>query len=283
MNISDRIKKTADDKEIFDILTFFLENKTDPKILEDRNVKKLIDSDKRIWNIWNKVRWTKALSSRGVDELKRYFGKEFVEMFDSSWALADEWYSTARDSKANVEKFYTSTKNYIYNSVVFYESGDRKDLRAIMKEIVTKYKIRSVMDYGCSVGNDGLNFIEMFGIHVTFVDFDSPSLDFLDWRLKDRNISSKMYDILPIGTSQKPSAELLWAVDVIEHMLNPFELLDHIGEYTKVVAFFVDDDDDAGGRHPFHFKVNYSQLDLKLKELGFNMSTIDGMLVYSKM
>lgn len=229
-----------------------------------------IDNDGECWKMWNKIRWDVALSSIGVKELKEYLGAEFIPYFDSSWALAREWNSRSRNTKESIEDFYTVTKNYIYNSVIFFESGDRIDLQPYFSNLRSKFNISSVIDFGCGVGNDGL-FMLKEGVHVYFIDFESPTLDFLKWRLKKRDINSNMYDVLNLKSMDmtKVSSDMFWSVDVIEHMQNPMEIFDYISDSTKLVVYFTDADDTAKGRHPFHFKINSNKIADELINRGY--------------
>jgi SAM-dependent methyltransferase len=262
----------------YESLEYFLEHKKDFKHQKSIHFKKTIDYCKVCWEIWNKVRWDAALSSKGVDELRRYLGDAFVPYFDSSWALAKEWCAKNPQSPEEIAAFYRETPNYIYNSLIFYESKDREDLTQEMQLIFRSYNIASVLDYGCGSGNDGLAMLEQ-GAKVYFIDYNLPSLDFLRWRLQDRKYSEKKdYEIIPVhqGISY-PSADLFWCVDVLEHMANPFTVLDIINEQTRVFAFFTDADDKANGRHPFHFAYNLANLTNGLQKLGFS-HTNEGLL-----
>lgn len=244
----------------YDNLYSLLVHKSDLTDSQKSELRGLINKIDDCWKIWNKVRWDKAMNKKGVLELKEYLGNEFIPYYDSSWALAREWNSRNRNTKSLVEEFYINTKNYMYNSIIFFESGDRADLRTIFTQLIEKYKIKSVIDYGCGVGNDGLNMIGMVQ-KVTFVDFNSPSQDFLKWRLKNRNINPEKYEVVNVNSQlpKKPS-EMFWSIDVIEHMKNPLDIFKWINNETKLVAYYTDTDDKAGGRHPFHFKIDKDSL-----------------------
>lgn len=229
-----------------------------------------IDEDGECWKIWNKIRWDLASKSLGVEELKIYLGSEFIPYFDSSWALSREWKSKSRNTKNSIEEFYKNTKNYIYNSVIFYESGDRLDLRPYFLELKSRFEISSVIDFGCGVGNDGLFMIEG-GSKVFFVDFDSPTLDFLRWRLNKRKIEEKRFQMVDVKSSSlnNIAADMFWSIDVLEHMKNPMEFFDCISNSTRVIVYFTDADDKAKGRHPFHFKINHDAVSAELEKKGY--------------
>lgn len=197
------------------------------------------------------------MQTRGMEELKEYLGDSFTLYYDSSWALAHEWNEASRSTRENVELFYQQTSNYLYNLVVFYESGDRKDFKPFFKQLATNQQYRVVIDYGCGVGNDSLDLVAA-GFQVIAIDFDSPSLDFLRWRLGKRGIPKEQCEVISIERLEESlqkcqEADVFWGVDVLEHMYDPFEIFHLFSDNIKAVAFYIDSDDQAGGRHPFHF------------------------------
>jgi SAM-dependent methyltransferase len=227
------------------------------------------------------VRWDAAWVKQGTQELKEYLGDKFEKYFDSSWALAQDWSYQSPKTEDEIERFYATTSHYLYNSLIFYESGDRKDLKPTIAQLVKQYDIKSVLDYGCGVGNDTLPMLEM-GLKVYSVDFCSPSMEFLKWRIKRRGLdkNSEVIDIKSI--SKLPSADLVWTVDVLEHMLHPEKLVDMISAKTKSFAAFIDNDDKASGRHPFHISVNKNNFGIKLKKCGFVRTSFETMCFWQR-
>lgn len=236
---------------------------------EKNELKNLIDNDKVCWEIWNRVRWDKAINSKGVIELKEYLGKDFIPYFDSSWALAKEWASVPRNTKKKIEEFYEKTKYFIYNSTIFFESGNRINLKKSFKQIAEKYKVQSVLDFGCGVGNDGLMMLDE-GYDVIFADINVSAIEFLKWRLEKRKTKRNRYKVINISNSDlKVESDMFWSVDVIEHMKDPSEIFNWISSKTRVVAYFTDADDEAGGRHPFHFKIDNIKLHTEFQKRGY--------------
>jgi len=248
----------------------FLKQRNSFTVDQQQKLKDQIDNSSKCWQMWNKVRWDAAMNSQGVQELKEYLGKKFIPYYDSSWGLAEEWNALERKSKELVEDFYRKTSDYMYNSIIFYNSGDRDDLHSSFNTLKEHYQIATVIDYGCGTGNDGLKMIEG-GTKVIFVDFQSPTFEFLQWRLARRGISSDMYELIDLDAAKNRqiSADLFWSVDVIEHMYNPLDIFLFINKKTKFAAHFTDADDTAGGRHPFHFKINKALLKNEFKNRNF--------------
>jgi len=270
-----------DQKCTYEQLEWYLRHKHDLPAGEREKYKYLIDNFKECWEIWNRVRWDAAMKSRGVLELKKYLGNDFIPYFDSSWALANEWNNKKRTSKKLVEDFYQHTPHYMYNSTVFFESGDRINFHDHLLKLIDEYNITSAVDYGCGVGNDGLMMVEK-GIKVSFVDFLSPTLEFLKWRLQDRSIKPDLYSVHELR-QEKPGvidADMFWSIDVIEHMLDQTEIFKYIPTSTKLAVYYTDDDEEAGTRHPFHFKINHKLLSKMFSDLGFRRIPNDLLVVW---
>ncbi len=223
------------------------------------------------WEIWNRVRWDAAWTKTGLMELKDYLSKKFEPYLDSSWALAVDWYAQNPKTRGEINSFYESTPYYLYNSLIFKESGDRLSFAKDIKKLKKKYAVTSAIDYGCGIGNDLLD-LSKEGIVTYGMDFDSPSLDFLKWRLSKRSFAKKEINrlIIPINEEMKiPEVDMIWSVDVIEHMSNPKDFIDLITPSIKIIALFTDADDEAGGRHPFHFPQNIPWVFQELKKMGY--------------
>lgn len=258
----------------------FLEKKESLRQVEVGKVKAHLNSCRDCWNIWNTVRWDRAIGSRGLEELELFLGDNFQEYFDSSWALAEEWNSKPRDTEESVENFYINTPHYLYNSLIFYESGDREDMTEDMNTILNSHEISSVLDYGAGIGNDSLCFLEK-GLEVYHADFDSPVSKFLKFRAGHRGLDKKLH-FVDVTKCEVPSVDLIWTIDTLEHMTDPYKIFDYVTAQTKVFAYFIDDDTEAGGRHPFHTVFKYDQFNNKLMEKGFKQVNSNKLSSWSK-
>ena len=89
-----------------------------------------------------------------------------------------------------------------------------------------KYKI---LDYGCGVGDTALIFKEH---EVTLVEIDeSCHWDFIKWRLEKRNIKEYLCDI-KYGLPEN-YFDIVITIDVLEHCLDPIDVLDKISNSMK--------------------------------------------------
>lgn len=225
-----------------------------------------LNNCRKCWLIWNIVRWDKAEGKGGYLELKEYLGNLFKEYFDSSWALAEEWLGLEPKTKKEIASFYKKTTNYLYNLVIWYESGDRYNFTNDFENIRDRFKVKSLIDYGCGVGNDGLALMEK-DLKVYFVDYDCPSVEFLKWRLLRRGLKADVLDVEKIG--ELPPGDMFLAIDVLEHMVDPMLVVDLLSDKTRVFAHRSEFGNKAGGRHPCHFDFDEYRLGEALKFKGF--------------
>jgi len=240
--------------------------KTDNGII---SIKSHLDSCRTCWKKWNRFRWDLSKDSQGFKELQEYLGRSFRWYFDASWALAEEWKRKNPKSFIEIEKFYKHSKNYLYSLTLWHESGDRKSYLEDFVRLDKKINIDSCLDYGCGIGSDGLRMLDL-GKKVYFYDFDNPSIRFLRWRLKKRN---KKAVTLCVGKTKRfPRVDLIWVVDVLEHMVDPTEALDAISNKTKVFVHVSQFGEKRGGRHPFHFEFNTRILNRALLRKKFILS-----------
>jgi len=73
---------------------------------------------------------------------------------------------------------------------------------------------------------------------------------------------------------------MFWSIDVIEHMLDQTEIFKYIPTSTKLAVYYTDDDEEAGTRHPFHFKINHKLLSKMFSDLGFRRIPNDLLVVW---
>jgi hypothetical protein len=224
-----------------------------------------LDRCRECWQKWNVFRWQRAEGTRALLELRAFLGDHMREGIDSSWLLAGEWQGVDHHSSADVTWFYATTPWYIYNSTIWAASGQRPKYVERAAPVVGSLSPRTVCDFGCGVGTDGLLFAEQ-GKQVAFVDINEPALDFLRWRLQERGLPGCVGT--PAEAERWLPVDLLWAMDVIEHLLDPMETL---APFLEACSAFIFDSDHVGksaGRQPFHFQHDMKQFSAGLETFG---------------
>ncbi|MCP4304545.1 MAG: class I SAM-dependent methyltransferase [bacterium] len=244
------------------------------------------DNCRDCWALYVDLRWELARDSVDVAELKAFLGGRFVDGIDASWALVDDWESSPRESVAEVEDFYRSTDWYVYNLVVWKASGQRPAYVANANEVISIHELKSVLDFGAGVGNDALEFAEA-GLRVIACDFNNVAADFLKWRATRRglNIDFVDADILRNAPAAQRT-DLVWAMDVFEHVADPATWLTRLLQHPDVVMYSSEHTGDSGGRHPFHIQHNSKLLPETLAAAGFSFDSLcsgtSGLRTYAR-
>lgn len=250
----------------FDELTFYLHNKNHLSESTSLKYKNHLNNCLSCWSIWNKVRWDAAEKKQGFKELKTYLGSSFQQYFDSSWSMAAKWHKENPGNEKEIASFYKHADQYLYNLIIWHDSGDKHNFVPYFDEFRSKFGVKSVIDYGCGVGCEGLELIDK-GFKVFFVDYTCPSTSFLRWRLNSRGLTVPIIDVEQI--EKLPEADMLWAIDVLEHMVDPLWVVDRLSDKTRLFVHRSEFGNDHGGRHPFHLDFDEVVLSDALRSKGF--------------
>ena len=212
----------------------------------------MFDKCPECWTALTRTRWKIASGTRDVQELRQYLGRSFQDGVDSSWALAEEWLREPRTSRDAVESFYKETPWYVYNLVIWNASHQRPLYVKMAAEIIETHSIKSVLDFGAGVGTDSLELAEL-GLNVTACDFDNEASRFLRWRAKRRGLDIRFVDAATAEQILHKPVDMLWLMDVLEHLLEPRVSLRWAADLSWVVVHDTEHAGTSNGRHPFHF------------------------------
>ena len=208
------------------------------------------------------------LRQKARDETNRWFHRQLAPFFLNAWAadqdveelaayLGDDFdldrlhrhTHVIEDELANAPDegtFYRTSQAYLYDLTAFAAWETKIPYRTDVARYAPPGS--RLLDYGCGIGTDGLRLGEL-GYRVDFADFDNPSTGYLRWRLARRQIDARVYDI--DTESLEPGYHLAYALDVIEHVDDPFDLLRRLESVADLVAvnFLEPDPDDTHLHH----------------------------------
>ncbi len=270
MNPLDRLEKR---------FTLYINNECSKE--ESVELEKELESDLEVWKRWNEFRWQRARGTIDLSELEEFLGDKFTWGLDSSWGLVEKWNLTKRETKEQIQDFYKNNDLYLYNLIIWAASGHRPKYVDSTIKYLDELNIRSIIDYGCGVGTDGLDLLSK-NKKVYFCDINSSCIEFVKWRLNKRNANGIIVT-LPELKSIGP-VDAVWLMDVIEHISDPIDdALIHIVQDAKFVIYDSHSTDDASGRHPFHINRNSKDISSLWNSLGFSLfRTIKTINIYSK-
>jgi glycosyl transferase family 2/methyltransferase family protein len=186
-----------------------------------------------------------------LEELRTYLG----DAYDHS-RLVHHMHEVARELEAAPDEaaFYRSSESYLYDLTAFAMSGTKVPYRRDLRRLVQPPA--RLLDWGCGIGSDGLRLIAD-GYDVSFADFDNPSTRYLRWRLQQRGLSARVYDI---DAGDNPGGfDAAFAFDVIEHVDDPFGMLAQMETRAAVVMVNLLEEE-HGAEHPHHRELPIASL-----------------------
>lgn len=164
--------------------------------------------------------------AREQAELRRYLGGAFeLERLQQYRLQVDREFAAAPDEAT----FYRTSRAYLYDLTAFAMTATKLPYLEELERLVEPGS--RLLDYGCGIGSDGLALLEA-GYRVEFADFDNPSVRYLRWRLRQRDLEAPIHDLdreVPGGF------EAAYAFDVIEHVNDPFGFLAELESRAKIV------------------------------------------------
>ena len=116
----------------------------------------------------------------------------------------------------NSEEFYLHTDVYLYHDIGFFIEGWKTPYYDILGQVGGEESL-SLLDFGCGSGYDGL-LLRHSNFSVSFADVQSSAMAYLIYRLARSDIPSPTVYILPNAQSIIPRHDVVWCIDVLEHL-----------------------------------------------------------------
>jgi 2-polyprenyl-3-methyl-5-hydroxy-6-metoxy-1,4-benzoquinol methylase len=149
--------------------------------------------------------------------------------------LSLEWGASDRTSTVNVDNFYKTTDNYIFDLLPWNACGEFQNKIEPILELIESSQYNRILDFGGGIGFFSLVAADRFpDKEFVYSDFlNSQQAKFASFLIKKFNITNitcKDVQSIDIQTGERPySFDLIVALDVLEHVSN---LLDVIHRLT---------------------------------------------------
>jgi hypothetical protein len=161
-------------------------------------------------------------------ELARYLDTEF----DFNWCgSGDEKVFTDAGRYATNDEFVRDTLVFCYQNIGLMEQGIHRPYIARLLEMTADWPAPSLIDVFAGGGQLGLA-LHTLGFRVSFTDLASRSLEWLKWRLQERQLYLPVYN-WDEQADEIPQHDFAVCFDVLEH-LTPDEQHDLLERLAKI-------------------------------------------------
>lgn len=271
--------------------------RVDQKILSSEDCyfeqERLVDTYRSIWkdalclepyrNIQESILWElgQYMECEDLTEIRRRCQQAVA-------TLKMEWQQkVAVSDRKSVEQYYDESQTTIYELMWWHTlSEDSSPLAYVTAlEFARQQRCRHYLDFGAGVGSGGILFARN-GLDVTLADISSPLQQFSQWRLEMRQLSAKYIDLKAAKLPTR-AFDMVTAMDVFEHLVDPVETIKHLSDALQPEGFLfarlaseIDED------RPQHIVQEFGPTFECLKSLGFVQVWQDdwlwGHLVFQK-
>ena len=129
--------------------------------------------------------------------------------------------------------FYRFSRGYLYELTCFHFTPYKDPFFRMVTRFAEAHALRNLGDVGCGVGLDAQALMSA-GYAVTLYDFPCPSLGYAAWRLA-RDLGT--CDVTrPLSDLASECHDLVYAVDVVEHLAEPAAFVGRLFTAAKHVA-----------------------------------------------
>lgn len=164
-------------------------------------------------------------------ELTKYTGKPYdlvrERCIRSPVELAWLWYEYD-----NPIDYYKDTSLYIFDLSNYQTALQELGFLDWYSKIIPEHNIKTVLDFGGGIGETTIIAAEQ-GADVTYLDItDSKTMEYAKWRFDKYNVKPKI-----IGhTEEFGNYDLIVAMDVLEHLENPQEMIEKFSKHCKYLV-----------------------------------------------
>ena len=233
--------------------------------------------------------WKQALLLPGHEDLQESLLSELGKYFacddlgeirrrcnDAVTATKREWERTVDPKHAeSIEQFYDHTQSYLYDLMWWHSLCDDDSPLACVTALhfAQRHGCRKCLDFGAGVGSGAILFA-FNEIETSLADVNAALLRFSEWRFGIRSLgvreSGGQFLNLRISRLPKGAFDIVTAMDVFEHLVDPVKIVNELSEALRPGGFLfgrfhaeIDED------RPQHIVQDFGPVFARLSDLGF--------------
>jgi SAM-dependent methyltransferase len=228
--------------------------------------------------------WEEALRLEGHRDLRESLIAE-LGMYTQSADLAEierlcthavvmlkrEWQvNVTPGERRSIERFYDESRTTMYELMGWHSLRD--DISPLAHVTALHFArqrgCRRYLDFGAGVGSGGILFAR-HEFDVTLADISSTLLQFASWRLGQRGLRATYID-LKTSSLGRHAFDLVTAMDVFEHLMDPVRTVEQLSEALKPQGFlFARIAAEPDVDRPQHIVQDFEPTFERLRSLGF--------------
>ncbi|MBM3222358.1 MAG: class I SAM-dependent methyltransferase, partial [Candidatus Tectomicrobia bacterium] len=194
--------------------------------------------------------------------------------------LKGEWQATVVDgNRQSVVQYYDASEALLYELMWWHTLVEDSTPLAYVTalQFAQQHGCQRYLDFGAGVGSGGILFAR-HGFGVTLADISSTLLSFSQWRLGQRQLPAECLD-LKVTQLPLQAFDMITAMDVFEHLVDPVETLEQIDVALQPGGFLfarlaaeIDED------RPQHIVQDFAPTFARLHALGYEQVWQDDWL-----
>ncbi|HQO34636.1 MAG TPA: carbamoyltransferase C-terminal domain-containing protein [bacterium] len=197
------------------------------------------------------------------------------------------WISRPRTTPEEIASVYAETELYLFRHVYkhYHDYQKRSDeiyemVRDILEEI-GESPLR-LLDYGCGSACIHKFLLRLNDIRITLADIPSETFSFAKWRF--RNMPNvEFFEIDPARLGLTGTYHVIFCDNVLEHLLNPLEVVQHLTEHLKSRGYALIDFATALGPYQTgHLKASIDQYDKTMRYIREKYDLVNPLLYRKK-
>ncbi len=177
----------------------------------------------------------------------------------------------------SIQDYYDRNPVHLYELLWWHSLADDPSPLAYVTALhfARQHGCRTYLDFGAGVGSGGILFAR-HGLTVALADISTTMLDFCEWRFGyKRSLPVHVID-LKFTELPRQAFDLVTAMDVFEHLVDPAETVERVWESLKPGGFLVgrfddepDEDHPNSGDSLEHIAQDFGPMFERMKSLGF--------------
>ena len=208
-----------------------------------------------------------------VSKLKEFLGVpklKYADRKEAANAVANYFRQLSPKTPAEYQHFYDTCDDYIFENAYCNEENSCVQRTKKIYSVLQNYGVKTIVEFGVGVGTYAI-CLSQKGFDISVAKTEDLAFTFFLWRTHFHQI--------PIKLISHPQGKYDCAmfIDVIEHLINPFDFLSMVMQHTDLIIFthgFGVHREDMGG-YPQHFDYPINTIRKFLEKNGFQKQKIN--------